>query len=628
MLMNPANERDQFFELSQDLLCVMDFNGNLLDLSHFWEVLTEFSRQDLKSRPLTEFLNPEDRDRALSTIAALSRASTTAKLVNRFRTSIGTYIWLRWSLSSDADSERIFGIASVITESSAVVTENLRRTNHILNSIISASPHAIISVDAARNVRIWNPAAERMFGWSSEEVIGGRVPFVTEEQRSESNDFNQRALNGETFTNYEVQRARRDGAILDLLVSAAPTYDDKGRIDGFLTVATDVTTIKSLERQLLRTQRLESVGSLASGIAHDLNNVLAPIRMALNMFRGKLHDPDSVRTLESLEGCVDRGANLIKHVLTFARGVEGERAPVQLRHLVKETENVVSQTMPKSVAMAIDLPRDLWPVSADATQLHQVLMNLVLNARDSMPNGGSLKIIARNIVVDRSGAPANPDASPGPYVFLEVADTGTGIPPELHTKVFEPFFTTKEPGHGTGLGLSTVAAIIRNHGGFINLYSEAGRGTSFKIYLPALPDQADVADAAAQELPPIGNGELILLVDDEAAVRDIARLTLETHGYRVVEAGDGAEGVAVFAMQKNEIQLVISDMDMPVMNGAAMIRSLERIEPEVRVVSASGLVLDQTEEDAVVAKRPQLRKPYTAGELLRTVHDVLHPATL
>jgi two-component system, cell cycle sensor histidine kinase and response regulator CckA len=623
MLMNASDERDQFFELSQDLLCVIDFDGRIVEVSQFWETLTDYSAEDLKSHPLADFLNPEDVDKTASTFASLARESNTAKLVNRCRARDGSDIWLRWSLSSSTASRRIYGVASVIAESSAVVTEDLRRTNHILNSIISACPHAIISVDARRNLRIWNPAAERMFGWTSEEVVGGRVPFVTDAQRNESNDFNERALNGETFTNYELQRARRDGTILELLVSAAPTYDDKGLIDGFLTVATDVTAQKNLERQLLRTQRLESVGSLASGIAHDLNNVLAPIRMALDLFREKLHDPASQRTLETLEGCVGRGANLIKHVLTFARGVEGERVPVQLRHLIKETEDVVSQTMPKSVTMTTDVSKDLWAMSADTTQIHQVLMNLVLNARDAMPEGGTLKITAKNIVVDESGVPQNPHATPGPYVFIEVLDTGTGIPPEIHRKVFEPFFTTKELGGGTGLGLSTVAAIVRNHGGFINLYSEVGRGTSFKIYLPALENQTDIEDVAVPELPPMGTGEMILLVDDEAAVRDIAKLTLETHGYKVVEAQDGAEGVAVFAMHRNEIRLVVSDMDMPVMNGASMIRSLERIDPSILVISASGLVVGQTEDGQLPCMRRQLRKPYTAGELLHAVHDVL-----
>jgi CheY-like chemotaxis protein len=321
---------------------------------------------------------------------------------------------------------------------------------------------------------------------------------------------------------------------------------------------------------------------------------------------------------------VNRGADLIRHVLTFARGVQGERAPVQLRHLIKETEEVISQTMPKSVVTQTHVPRDLWPVTADATQLHQVLMNLCVNARDAMPEGGTLRINGSNVHIDSSGIPQNPDAAEGPYVLLEVADSGSGIPADVQKKVFEPFYTTKAVGRGTGLGLSTVAAIVRSHGGFINLYSEVGRGASFKIYLPAIQEEVDVVEAGTVAALPEGNGELIMLVDDEAAVRDIARLTLETHGYQVVVARDGAEGVATYAMHRNDVRLVISDMDMPVMNGASMIRSLERINPRFVLSPPVGyeLVGAHAEPDSG-ATRVQLRKPYTARELLCTVRDVL-----
>jgi two-component system cell cycle sensor histidine kinase/response regulator CckA len=494
-----------------------------------------------------------------------------------------------------------------------------------LNSIIAACPHAIIAVDSERNVRIWNPAAERMFGWHAGEVVGGRVPFVTTDKRQESDQFNLRALKGEPFNNHEVQRVRRDGKVLDLLVSAAPTYDEAGSIDGFLTVATDVTEYKSLERQLLRTQRMESVGALAGGIAHDLNNVLAPIRMSLQLLRERSTDPIVRRTLDSLEICVGRGADLIRQILTFARGVQGERVPVQMRHIVRDTREVILQTMPKSVELDADIPNDLWMVTGDATQLQQVFMNLCLNARDAMPNGGTLSIRARNVLLEEGDIASNLGLAAGPYLFVEVSDTGTGIPPEIQAKVFEPFFTTKEMGQGTGLGLSTVAAIVRNHGGRINLYSEVGRGASFKVYFPAL---RDAADQAAAELPATdleGNGECILVVDDEAAVRDIARLTLESRGYRVLEARDGAEGVAVYAQNRKDIRVVISDMDMPVMNGTAMIRSLETIDPKVRIICASGLIPSRPapKQNSTNPLRPVLPKPYTAGELLRTVRDLI-----
>lgn len=624
--MSLSEEWSQFFELSRDLLCVLDLDGRLQEHSLSWEALTGQSQNELQNTTFCDFLHPDDRERAVVELESLKKSSFAVNIVGRFRCAGGMYKWLRWTFSADLKRGRVCGIASNMADSSALESEDLRRTNQTLNSIITASPHAIIAVDAERRVRIWNAAAEKIFGWSSEETVGHRVPFVTEASREASDSFNQRALNGETFTNFEVQRTRRDGTPIELLVSAAPTYDEKGAIDGFLTVATDVTEQKNLERQFLRTQRLESVGSLVGGIAHDLNNVLTPIRMALDMFREKLPDPATQRTLDALDGCVNRGAELIRHVLTFARGVQPDRAPVQLRHLIKETEDVITQTMPKSVVTKTHVPQDLWPVTADATQLHQVLMNLCLNATDAMPEGGTLQINGSNVHIDASGIPQNPDAAQGAYVLLEVADTGSGIPVDIQKKVFEPFFTTKEVGRGTGLGLSTVAGIVRSHGGFINLYSEVGRGTSFKIYLPAIHHNADATEVPSADGFPAGKGELILLVDDEAAVRDIARLTLETHGYQVVEARDGAEGLFMYATHRKDIRLVISDMDMPVMNGASMIRSLQWINPEVRVISASGLVNgtepapENSESSAILV---QLHKPYTANELLRTVHEVL-----
>ena len=508
-------------------------------------------------------------------------------------------------------------------------TVELQVANQTLNSIIGASPQAIIGVDGQRNVSLWNPAATRIFGWTADEVMGRRVPFVTDDKRGESDLFNQRVLEGEAFTNYELQRTRRDGTLLDLLVSAAPIYDDNAKVDGFVTVVADITEYKRLEQQLLRAQRLESLGTLASGIAHDLNNVLAPISMALELFRMKLDDSGSQSTLDALDSCVNRGAALIRQVLTFARGIQGERVQVQTRHLLQETEKVLVQTLPKSITVVSDVPRDLWVVSAEPTQLHQVLMNLCINARDAMPEGGRLRITGRNVVLDETYVQMNPELSVGPYVVIEVHDTGQGIPAEIQNKIFEPFFTTKEPGKGTGLGLSTVAAIVRNHNGYINLYSEVGKGTSFKIYFPALPNQANQLHSNRAAMLPAGAGELILIADDEAAVRQITRLTLETHGYRVVEAQDGAEGVAIYAQHRGEIQLVISDMDMPVMNGAAMIRSLERINPCVRVITTSGLVANAKTSDST-ASQPSLRvplpKPYTAEQLLRTVHSVLNSA--
>jgi two-component system cell cycle sensor histidine kinase/response regulator CckA len=326
-----------------------------------------------------------------------------------------------------------------------------------------------------------------------------------------------------------------------------------------------------------------------------------------------------------LQTCVERGSGLVRQILTFARGVQGERVPLQSHFVLRDIHKVAVETMPKSIGITADFPENLWFVSADLTQLHQVLMNLCVNARDAMPEGGTLSINAANVMLDESFVRMSRCPASGPYVCIEVKDSGAGIPAAIREKIFEPFFTTKDLGKGTGLGLSTVAAIVKNHGGFINVYSEENRGTSFKIYLPALPSQSQQHSVEAKAGLPTGNGELILIVDDEAAVRDIAALTLESYGYRTLQAQDGADGVAVYAQHPGEIQLVISDMDMPVMNGAAMIRSLERLNPAVRVLSASGLVDFGTTKRAG-PWRKALPKPYTAAQLLNAVHELLTAA--
>jgi two-component system cell cycle sensor histidine kinase/response regulator CckA len=630
---------DAFFQRTSDLVAIAELNGMFLEVNPAWTQVLGFSQDQLLKSSFLGLIHVDDRTEANAAFDRVTRESKSATVVGQFKTNAGYHRLLHCSVTSDGEGQ-IYICAREMPgwknqEESAGIkpqqrfrlggatAEALRHTVETLNSIIVSCPHAIIGVDRDRNVRIWNPAATRIFGWSDEEVIGQRVPFTSDEQRQQSETFNDRVLGGESLTNFEVRRNRRDGTLVDLLVSAAPSYDANGVIDGFVTVATDVTEQKSLEQQFLRTQRLESLGTLAGGIAHDLNNVLTPISMSLELIRMRTHDPSLDRTLETLGSCVKRGSGLVRQILTFARGVQGERTPLGTSYVLRDLEKVISETLPKSIEIRGDFPKDVWYISADLTQIHQVLMNLCVNARDAMPDGGSLHISASNVVLDEAFVRMSPGSAKGPHVLIEVKDTGAGIPPEIQAKIFEPFFTTKELGKGTGLGLSTVAAIVKNHGGFINLYSETGRGTSFKIYLPALASAAAQQAAEARTVLPAGNGELILIVDDESAVRDIAALTLESHGYRVVQAEDGAGGVAVYAQNSKDIRLVISDQDMPVMNGSAMIRSLERINPAVRILCASGLIGESSHTVSASPLRKVLSKPYTAEQLLNAVHELI-----
>jgi nitrogen-specific signal transduction histidine kinase len=391
-----------------------------------------------------------------------------------------------------------------------------------------------------------------------------------------------------------------------------------------LAVNTDVTEKKRLATQFLRTQRVESLGTLASGIAHDLNNAMTPILGGAQILRQRLAKEDDRMLLDMMVLGAERSADMVRQLLAFARGADGARMLLQVKHVVKDIRSILEKTIPKSIGIETFVDPELWPIMGDATQLHQVLMNLCLNARDAMQGSGKLSVRAENVELDENYSRMCRDAKAGRFVCVTVGDTGTGIASEVLDKIFEPFFTTKEAGAGTGLGLYSTLGIVKGHGGFVNVYSEIGRGTQFRVYLPAaeLPGGADTATDAARPEP--GKGELILVVDDELSIREIARITLEAYGYRVLAASDGAEAVAVFAENKGDIRVVVTDMQMPTMDGMSTILVLKKIDPNVKIISSSGLASNEkvvsAMESGVSAFLP---KPYTADTLLRTIAELL-----
>jgi nitrogen-specific signal transduction histidine kinase len=386
----------------------------------------------------------------------------------------------------------------------------------------------------------------------------------------------------------------------------------------------DMTEKKKMEAQLLRTQRLESIGTLAGGIAHDLNNVLAPIMMSIDILRLKYSNAEAERILATIESSAQRGAGMVKQILTFARGIQGERVTLQIEHLIKEVTKILKQTFPKTIEVRTTLEGKLWPLVADATQLHQVLMNLCINARDAMPNGGTLTLHAANFLVDETFAAMNSEAKVGPFVVVRVTDTGTGIPIHIRERIFDPFFTTKSLEKGTGLGLSTVRGIVKSHGGFVSVYSEMGKGTEFRVFLSAQQSATTELLQVEQRALPVGNGELVLVVDDEAAILDIAKQTLQMSGYQVLTARDGAEAVALCVQHPGEIKLMLTDMMMPIMNGPATIRAIRRIDPRIKIIAASGLgsTLKATDPKELQIEA-FLQKPYTADRLVKTIHALL-----
>lgn len=422
----------------------------------------------------------------------------------------------------------------------------------------------------------------------------------------------------------EYRLIRPDGTVRWIHDRAFPVREPDGRVLRIVGMAKDITVEKSLEQQYLRAQRMESIGTLAGGIAHDLNNVLSPIIMSIDLLRLTHQDARTQKVLSTIETSARRGADMVRQILTFARGVEGERVKICPRFIIDDIHHLVQDTFPKNIDFSSEVSLTCPAFLGDHTQVHQVLLNLCVNARDAMPHGGTLRVTADAMEVDESFSAMHHEATPGPYVRIRVTDTGTGMPPSVMERIFDPFFTTKEVGKGTGLGLATTLTIVRSHGGFIGVESESGRGTTFTVCFPATGDGDVVLPLKDDDIQTQGKGELILVVDDESAVRSIMEQTLEAHGYHVLVAADGTQAVALYAQHQDSVAVVVTDMIMPVMDGAATIQVLKRLNPEVRIIAASGYTAKgEIAKAETMGVKHFLGKPYTAQALLGMLRTVL-----
>ena len=400
-------------------------------------------------------------------------------------------------------------------------------------------------------------------------------------------------------------------------------FAENGRVQCLEGFVTDVTEKKRMELEFLRAQRMESLGTLAGGIAHDLNNVLTPILMSLSMLRLRLSQPRDLALLTTLESSANRGADMVKQIISFARGVEGRSLLLRPKDVVQEIEHLIVETFPKSIAFSVTYAPDVANLEGDPTQLHQVLLNLCLNARDAMPDGGSLDICVSNVMIDEPFTILNPEAKTGPHVLFEVRDTGSGIPQELLDRIFDPFFTTKEVGKGTGLGLSTTLGIVRSHRGFTQLSSHVGKGTVFHIYIPATTTVSKSDASVADPIRQYGKGELIMVVDDEISILTATTHTLEAFGYRIATARDGSDAIAQFLKLEERPAVVITDMMMPVMDGPSMIQALLNIQPGLPIIATSGLNNHLSTQALHMGVKHFLLKPYDFENLLSILHELL-----
>jgi PAS domain S-box-containing protein len=499
--------------------------------------------------------------------------------------------------------------------------KNLRveEKNREQAALLDKAQDVILVTDAQGEILYCNKSAERIYGWEPDAVIGRQAAEVLSSDPV-AYEAATGALLKQGIWSGLLAATNRGGNQLITESRWTLVRDEKGNPKSILIIATDITEKKALETKFLRAQRMDSIGALAGGIAHDLNNALAPVLMGTEILRSCDDKEDRNKFLDVVHAGAKRATELVKQILSFARGSGNQRGPVQAAHLIREMGKMIQDTFPKSISFSLSFPgKDLWTVEGDSTELHQVLLNLCVNARDAMPQGGKLALSAQNVVLDESAA-VSLGATPGRYVKISVTDTGSGIPPQVLPRIFEPFFTTKKGDKGTGLGLATVSEIVKHHGGCIDIHTATDKGTEFKVYIPASDAAVTGGDEPEERTLPGGRGEVILIVDDEEALLELTKTMLETFGYRVATAKNGLQGVARFKELESEIKLVITDTDMPHMDGVTLISTIQKLKPDSRFILASGSKFEQSKFDGInMGNLTQLGKPFTLEQLLATV---------
>ncbi len=616
----------QLLDLALDSIMVRDVNDRITFWNHGAEVMYGWSEAEALGQVSHQLLNSQ-LSQTLAEIQTqfFEAGQWEGEVIHTRRDGSVVVVISRWALcEGTADHPpTILEVNHDITKRKLVEEKNREQA-----ALLDITSDAVLVRDLGHQIRYWNKGAERIFGWTAAEAMGRNVDFLLNTQSKNATLLN--AYNTVmSVGNWqgELTKVNKAGQKRILEGRWSLVQNSEGVPTAILSVDTDITEKKQLEAQFLRAQRLESIGTLASGIAHDLNNVLTPIlaiAQLLKLHHAKFDQAHQWHLLDIVEETTKRGATLIQQVLSFTRGVEGEHMVIQVRHLLLDVYQVMQATFPKAIAIEREFDTDLWTISGDSTQLYQVLMNLCVNARDAMPSGGTLTLTATNTRIDQPTSPlqAYLEAKTGPYVKLTVSDTGSGIPPEIQDRIFEPFFTTKEPGKGTGLGLSTVVGIIKSHGGFIDLTSQVGQGTTFQVYLPVavMPEVLEVSEPQT----PLGHNELILVVDDEAAICETTRAALELHGYRVLTAQNGQQAIAQYRQHHQSLTAVIMDLLMPTMSGSATIQSLQAIDPQIPIIATSGLLRSQQLTPEVSkAVHAFLTKPFTTEQLLNTLQHIL-----
>jgi len=506
----------------------------------------------------------------------------------------------------------------------------LSKSNAILRAVVDDSPLGIVLLAPDLTITKWNRAAALQFGWSADDAVGQSVhTIIPEEKRPELLALLARLHAGEVITNHETQRVRIDGTLRDVLVSQGALHDADGAITGYVGIYSDVTENKRLETQLRQAQKMEAVGQLAGGIAHDFNNLLTVIISYSQMLAAEMDESSTaLDDVREIRRAAERAALLTKQLLAFSRQQVLKPHILDLNQVIGNLEQMLRRLLREDIDIALSLDPSLGSVAADPGQIEQIVMNLVVNARDAMQNGGSLSIETANVNFETSYQLRANEApiEAGPYVMIAVSDNGAGMSRDVQTRVFEPFFTTKPAHLGTGLGLSTVYGIVKQSGGHLAMYSEPDHGTIFKIYLPrvdSVPDRLS-DDESATDVRPKGGGETVLIVEDDVALRIVACRALLERGYVVLEAVNGLAALQICAQHLGRIDLVVTDMVMPEMSGAELAERIGSTFPDIQVLLMSGYTRDEAARRGIASERYSfLEKPFTPTRLASRVREVL-----
>jgi PAS domain S-box-containing protein len=611
------------------LIWISDTNKLCTFLNQTWLEYTGQTIEEELGDGWTQRLHPADRKRCWNTYSCAFDKREEFTIEYRLQRANGEYGWIldRGVPRFDSNGQFAGYIGSCIDISDRKQAEaDLKQGEAQLRTALNAAAMGTWSLEIATGKLTLSERTEIILDLNPGDTytLDTILERVHPEDRATVQQQAAKTIKDGELYQIETRTITLDGKHRWITARGHVLLDSEDRPQQMVGIIADVTEKKSLEKQFLRHQRLESLGSLAGGVAHDLNNILTPILMSVQLLPLTLSqiNPRSQELIEMLENNVKRGSALVQQVLSFAKGVEGKPGIVQIKHLIRDIKQIVIETFPKTIEIKTNIASNLWTVIGDATQIHQILLNLVINARDAMPNGGLLDISAINLSIDEEYVRQHPQAQVGSYVAISISDTGIGIAPDNLKQIFDPFFTTKENEGGTGLGLATTMNIVQSHGGFIDVVSQIEEGTQFNVFMPA----AKIADSQQIESMniPEGEGELILVADDEATIREITKASLETHNYRVVTASDGIEAIAKYVKEQDDIALVLMNMTMPAMDGTTAIRTLQKINPEVKIIAISGHNLNsQTFSDRNLNIRSFLTKPYTTQALLQTIKDVV-----